>query len=290
MTTTSDDTRELGQFIPLHYHYSMLSDEARMEGFREAINHTVKPGAAVLELGGGTGVLSFFAAQKARKVFCVELNLDLVDEARRLLKMNTNGDKVEVVHANAFEYLPPEPVDVVICEMLHVGLLREKQMEVIDAFKSRYQSRFEGPLPAFIPMATIQAVQPVQHDFRYDGYHAPLLQFQYPYSTHPRTTLLGDPVVYHQLLYEYQYGLTCEWSGEVPITTEGTLNALRIITKNVLATEQETQAIIDWHNQFLILPLESEIPVRSGQKMKISINYPAGAPLSALRPIIEGPV
>ena len=289
MEVNLDNTRELGQFIPLHYHYSMLSDETRMEGFRVAINHVVKPGATVVELGGGTGVLSFFAAQKARKVYCVELNLDLVDESRRLLRMNRNGDRVEVIHADASKYVPPEPVDVVICEMLHVGLLIEKQLAVIDAFKNHYRQRFEGPLPAFIPLATIQAVQPVQQNFEYEEYLAPLLHFQYPYSEQPRTTILGDPVVYHQLLYEYEYGLSCQWSGIVPITARGTLNALRFITKSVLATEPETQSIIDWHNQFLILPLESEVPVCPGQKINISIDYPAGAPLSSLRPIVTGP-
>jgi predicted RNA methylase len=220
----------------------------------------------------------------------VELNLNLVDESRRFLKMNRNGDRVEVIHADASEYVPPEPVDVVICEMLHVGLLNEKQLAVIDAFKKNYRQRFEGPLPAFIPQVTIQAVQPVEQNFVFDEYLAPFLQFQYPYGTHPRTKILGNPVIYHQLLYGYEYGLSCEWSGIVPITFEGTLNALRFITQSILATEQETQAIIDWHNQFLILPLEAKTPVCPGQKMKISVNYPAGAPLSALRPVVEGPL
>jgi hypothetical protein len=174
--------------------------------------------------------------------------------------------------------------------MLHVGLLCEKQLAVIDAFKSRYQQRFESPLPTFIPLATIQALQPIQHNFEYEEYLAPFLLFQYPYSSQPRTTILGEPVVYHQLLYEYEYGLSCEWNGIVPITAEGTLNALRIITKNILAMEPETQSVIDWHNQFLILPLESEIPVRPGQNMTISLGYPAGAPLSALRPVVTGPL
>jgi hypothetical protein len=58
-----------------------------------------------------------------------------------LLALNPNGEKVEVIHADAFEYLPPEPVDVVICEMIHVGMLREKQVEVIESFKRRYTER-----------------------------------------------------------------------------------------------------------------------------------------------------
>jgi hypothetical protein len=30
--------------------------------------------------------------------------------------------------------------------MIHVGMLREKQVEVIEAFKQRYLARFGGPL------------------------------------------------------------------------------------------------------------------------------------------------
>jgi len=96
----------LGQFIPLQYHHSMLMDGNRMENFKAAIDYVVRPGAKVLELGGGTGVLSWFAAAKADKVWCVEMNSELVAESRKLLAKNPNGHKVEVVHANAFDYLP----------------------------------------------------------------------------------------------------------------------------------------------------------------------------------------
>ena len=287
---TLNDTRELGQFIPLHYHYEMLYDKARMTAFRAAIDHMVKPGSTVLELGSGTGVLSFFAAEKARKVYSAELNLDLLDESRRLLALNRNGDKVELIHADAFEYLPPEPVDVVICEMLHVGLLREKQLAVIDSFKSRYQDRFDGDLPLFIPQATIQAVQPVQHNFDFDGFYAPIIMFQYPYSVDPRTTDLGEPVIYHQLWYDQKFGLSCDWSGSVSITAEGSLNALRFATKNILAFVHEEQSSITWHNQYLIQPLEKELPVKTGDKMAVSWEYSAGDQLSALRPVLSGPL
>lgn len=164
---------ELGQFIPLHYHYNMLNDTARMRGFKTALELAVWPGARVLELGGGTGVLSFFAARSAAKVWCVERNPELARMARATLALNPNGHKVEVVEADAFDYLPPEPVDVVVCEMIHVAMLREQQLPVISAFKERYLRKFGGPLPAFVPEALIQAVQPVQQSFDFEGYHAP---------------------------------------------------------------------------------------------------------------------
>ncbi|MCL2249087.1 MAG: methyltransferase domain-containing protein [Oscillospiraceae bacterium] len=279
---------ELGQIIPLHYHFDMLGDKFRTVGFRTAIDLTVPMGGTVLELGGGTGVLSYFAAQRAAKVYSVDINPELVEKARQLLSINTNGDRVEVIYGDAFEYIPPEPVDVVVCEMLHVGLLCEKQLGVIDHFKKNYSEHFPGqPLPIFVPAATVQAVQPVMQNFEYEGYHAPIVLFQNPYSAaQPRTKELGNPVIYHTLQYDLPYDLSCSWSGTLPITADGTFNAVRILTKNILAIDPKTQEAVEWYNQYLIVPLESEMPVKSGQTVKISFNYKAGDPLGTLDPII----
>jgi predicted RNA methylase len=282
-----DGKHELGQFIPLHYHHNMLLDPARMGGFKTAIGQVVREGATVVELGGGTGVLSFFAAQKARKVYCVEYNPELVNEARRILANNKNGDRVELVHSDACLFTPPEPVHVVICEMLHVGLLREKQLQVIDAFKRNYRTKFDGPLPIFIPFATIQAVQPVYHPFDFHGYRATVPMFNEPYSEYDGLTPMGGPVVYHQLVYDQPYGLSVQWSGGLPVNAGGTVNALRFITKNLLSVEPETQAIADWHNHYLILPIHEAIAVKPDDCLEISFAYESGAPLSALQPIVK---
>jgi type I protein arginine methyltransferase len=279
---------ELGQFLPLHDHYHMLQDRARMTGFRRAIEACVRPGAKVLEFGGGTGVLSFFAAQQASHVWCVERNPELVSEARRLLPRNPNTDRIEVIHGDAFEYLPPEPVDVVICEMLHVGLLREKQLAVIKAFKERYSQRFPGPLPVFIPEAVLQAVQPVQQSFDFEGYYAPTSLFQDPLINHPGTRELGTPVIYHHVTYESAFDLSCRWSGPLPIAVDGAVNGLRIVTKNILAMLLDSRSTIDWHNQYLIVPLEKEFLVRAGDTVHVTFAYTAGDSLSSFRALVSG--
>lgn len=273
----------LGQFIPVHYHHNMLMDRNRMQNFKAAIEYAVFPGARVLELGGGTGVLSWFAAQKAEKVWCVEFNPDMVSEARRMLAMNRNGHKVEVVHADAFEYLPPEPVDIVICEMIHVGMLREKQVEVIEGFKRRYLERFGGPLPMFIPEAVIMAVQPLQQTYDFEGFHAPIIQFQETGLLATQTLELADPVVYSLLDFSQDCGTQIRWRGQVNIKSDGQLNALRFITKNILAVVKETSSTIDWLNHYMVMPLGNSLAVHAGDQIDISFQYRCGGSLPSLQ-------
>jgi type I protein arginine methyltransferase len=282
MPETADERHVLGQFIPLHYHYNMLTDEARMAGFKEALEHLVPRGGKVLELGGGTGVLSFFAARNASKVWCVEHNPELVEAARRILALNDGGEKIEVIQGDAMEYLPPEPVDVVICEMLHVGLLREKQVEVIASFKERYQARFGPDLPVFVPEASILALQPVQQTFEVHGFYAPVLFFQQPGVVHDATRELAQPALFQTVDYRKDLPGQCAWDGTITVEEPGMWNAIRFVTKNVLAILVNEQRTVDWFNQYLILPLDEPLDVLAGDAFSVSFSYRVGAQIDEL--------
>ncbi|MCA1246571.1 methyltransferase domain-containing protein [Massilia oculi] len=280
----------LGQFIPVHYHHNMLMDQNRMHSFKSAIHYAVRPGAKVLELGGGTGVLSFFAAQQAAKVYCVEFNPDMVREARKFLAMNPNGHKVEVIHADAFDYLPPEPVDVVICEMIHVGMLREKQVEVIESFKRRYLAKFGGPLPVFMPEAVIMAAQPIEQEYDFEGFYAPIVQFQETGVVYPGTVELGQPAVYSLIDFSQQVDSVFSWEGGIVAERSGTLNAMRFITKNVLAVLQERATTIDWLNHYMTLPLAQPLKVEAGDLLHIAFQYRAGGSIPSLQASLRAQV
>jgi type I protein arginine methyltransferase len=280
----------LGQFIPVHYHHNMLMDQNRMHSFKSAIHYAVKPGAKVLELGGGTGVLSFFAAQKASKVYCVEFNPDMVREARKFLALNPNGHKVEVIHADAFDYLPPEPVDVVICEMIHVAMLREKQVEVIESFKRRYLARFGGPLPVFLPEAVIMAAQPIEQEYDFEGFHAPIVQFQETGVVYPGTIELGQPAVYSLIDFNQPVDNVFAWEGGIVMERSGLLNAMRFITKNVLAIVQEESNTIDWLNHYMTLPLAQPVKVEAGDLVHVAFQYRAGGSIPSLQASLRAQV
>jgi predicted RNA methylase len=294
----------LGQFIPVHYHHNMLMDQNRMHGFKSAINHVVKPGAKVLELGGGTGVLSWFAAATAEKVYCVEFNPDMVKEARKMLSLNPNGHKVEIIHADAFEYLPPERVDVVICEMIHVGMLREKQVEVIESFKQRYLQQFGGPLPIFLPEAVIMAAQPLQQEYDFEGFYAPIVQFQDATAAYSGTVELAAPAVYSIIDFTQPTDLNFSFNGTFIIERTGTVNAMRFVTKNILAVVSERSTTIDWLVPYMVVPLDTPIHARVGEELQVSFQYRAGGSIPSLqaslrvevlydgvpRPLVQAPV
>lgn len=274
--------------IPIQYHFNMLSDGARMDGFHRAVQLAVRPGMKVVDLGGGTGVLSWFAArQGAERVWCVELLPEMATAARAALDDNEDGDRVTVVNTNALEFLPPEPVDVVLCEMLHVGLLREKQLEVIDSFKRRYLARFGGPLPVFMPEAVVMAVQPLQQRYDFHGYHAPIVQFQDTGVAYPGTVELAQPAVYGVLDFAEPVDSLIAWSGSFLVEASGTLNALRFVTKNVLSIVQERGATIDWLNHYMTLPLAKELDVVRGDVIDVTFQYRAGGSIPSLQAAIR---
>jgi type I protein arginine methyltransferase len=260
----------------------MLQDEDRVGAFFEAISLLVKPGMNVVELGGGTGILSSFAARCGAHVTCVERNPELVNCARKFIRGNGLEDHIDVVQSDACDFVPDAKVDVVICEMLHVGLLREKQAQVITAFKQNYV-RAHGPsLPVFIPEATILMAQPVQQCFDFAGYHAPVPMFQAPLLIQPRTLELAALDVYSSIAYNETIPLRFEVSQCHVMRHSGALNAIRFVTQNVLGIHMDQQRAIVWPNQCLVLPLEKSIDVQEGDRLDVAFGYEAGASIDSV--------
>ncbi|MCY2974855.1 MAG: methyltransferase domain-containing protein [Planctomycetota bacterium] len=280
------ESNVLGQFIPVHYHYNMLLDEQRMEAFRSAIQAVIRPGMRVVELGGGTGVLSFLAARYGAKVWCVERNSELVKVARKAIRSNGFESMITVIHEDATEFIPPEPVDAVICEMLHVALLREKQAQVIHAFKENYRKRFGDRLPRFLPEASILTFQLLEYPFLFSGYHVPVPVFQQP-TPNQVGIELSELQTYGQVIYDESIPMQFGWSDKVTASQSGQLSAIRFITQNLIAIDTEKQLSYPWPNQFLILPIDEPILVEEGQEVAIDFCYRVGESLKSLAGSIQ---
>jgi predicted RNA methylase len=265
----------------------MLANELRMAPFREAIEKLVPLDCHVVELGGGTGVMSFFAARRARKVTMVERLPHVAAAARRLLAANGALDKVTVVECDARQFMPEEPADVVICEMLHAALLREKQIEVLQRFKAQHEAKFGVRVPVIIPEATLLAVQLVFQRYDFHGYYAPVPFFLEAGAAGDNTIEMGQPKIYSVIDYVEELPDMFPVDGLLTADQTGSVNALRFITKNTVGLFPRECRSVDWHMPYLSLPLAHPIPVRAGDNLRVRFQYDAGGSIESLQSSLQ---
>eukprot|EP01147_Barroeca_monosierra_P007008 gene7008-9597_t len=99
--------------------------------YRSAIlqNFTDFKDKVVLDVGAGSGLLSFFAAQAgARKVYAVEGSA-MAEAARKLIQNNGLSDIITVIQGKIEEIEIPEPVDAIVSEPLGIMLVNERMLE-----------------------------------------------------------------------------------------------------------------------------------------------------------------
>ncbi|MEZ5229801.1 MAG: methyltransferase domain-containing protein [Acidimicrobiales bacterium] len=115
-------------FAGLSEHEEMLSDRIRVDAYHRGLHRNIDAGDVVLDLGAGTGLLSFMASRAgAKKVYAVE-HSDFIDVAREIARHN-GFTNIEFVKANSREFTPPEPIDVVIHEQMGDELFNENMLE-----------------------------------------------------------------------------------------------------------------------------------------------------------------
>ncbi|XP_059689492.1 histone-arginine methyltransferase CARM1 [Gavia stellata] len=110
---------------------NMMQDFVRTATYHRAIlqNHIDFTNKVVLDVGCGSGILSFFAVQAgARKVYAVEAS-SMAKYAELLVRSNNLSDKITVLSGKIEEISLPESVDVVISEPMGYMLFNERMLE-----------------------------------------------------------------------------------------------------------------------------------------------------------------
>lgn len=125
----------------------MISDEARVSRYVEALRRAVKPGSVVLDIGTGTGILAMLACRfGARRVFAVEPG-DVIELAREFAAANGFSDRIEFIQGVSTAVELPERADVVVAEIHGILPLFEKSIvTLVDA-----RTRLLAPGGTMIP-------------------------------------------------------------------------------------------------------------------------------------------
>ena len=152
----------------IDYHRELLADETRTNAFREAIARVVRPGDVVVDVGCGSGILSFFACQAgAARVYAID-QTHAADVASLLARHNGFGDRLTVLHGEAKTIELPERAGVLLSETLGVAGLDEGIGEIVaDA-----RTRFLKPDARIIPQRVSVWMVPVELDHEYEKHVA----------------------------------------------------------------------------------------------------------------------
>ncbi|XP_062454412.1 histone-arginine methyltransferase CARM1 isoform X2 [Rhea pennata] len=130
------EIRRLPLCPPQFYGYlsqqqNMMQDYVRTGTYQRAIlqNHSDFKDKIVLDVGCGSGILSFFAAQAgARKIYAVEAST-MAQHAEVLVKSNNLTDRIIVIPGKVEEVSLPEQVDIIISEPMGYMLFNERMLE-----------------------------------------------------------------------------------------------------------------------------------------------------------------
>ncbi|MGY6501402.1 MAG: 50S ribosomal protein L11 methyltransferase [Acidimicrobiales bacterium] len=265
--------------------FECLADLDRTERLVAAVASAVGPGDRVLELGTGTGILSLAAARAgASAVDAYELSPDTVSMARRNIAANGFASVVQVIEEDVTTARFSGPYDVVIAELISVGLVEEL---LVPAFDNLFAQGVLAPDVRVIPTAQSTYVELVDADFEFFGFELPMIQIEQTWQPRRVRAALTEPHLVSDPDFTGSARLGASVSDQVvavldlPAVASGRVNALRITSVSHLGSGIDsgwTQCM----NSPAIVPIEAR-DVDEGTPLAIDLDYRMGSGFSSLR-------
>lgn len=156
------DPTELFPEVPNLYefpsiHNDMIYDEHRVNAYRRAIERTVKRGDVVVDVGTGTGILSFLCLRAgAARVHAIDRS-PVINWARQLAEANGMADQIIFHQCDSRDANIDEKADVIVSELIgHIAFEEGMVESISDAMK-----RFLKPNGSLIPESVTLYAAPV---------------------------------------------------------------------------------------------------------------------------------
>ena len=95
----------------------MIADEGRLSAYARALEMRVTPGAVVLDIGAGPGIMSLLACRAgAARVYAIEPD-DVIEVAREAAAANGLSDRIQFFRAMSTAVDLPEKVDGIVADL-----------------------------------------------------------------------------------------------------------------------------------------------------------------------------
>jgi protein arginine N-methyltransferase 1 len=150
-------------------HGRMIRDRPRMQAYAAALRRAIQPGAVVVDIGTGTGVLALLACRYgARTVYAIEAS-DTIEVARDVARANGLADRIRFIHDRSTDVALPEAADVIVSDLRGVLPLFERHVpSIVDA-----RRRLLGPGGSLIPARDVVWLAVVTAPELYEPYVIP---------------------------------------------------------------------------------------------------------------------
>lgn len=277
--------RDSAHATVLDYHLSMLHDTARMDAFRRAIDATVQPGDVVVDIGCGTGVLSFMACEAgARKVYAIEGG-PVIELARELAVDNGFADRIEFLDGWSLKVGIPEPADVLVSETIgNAGFDEGIVAWTVDA-----RRRLLRPGAALVPQRLrmwVAAVESFDDHSLVSDWWATALPYDYA-AAHRRAArmlwfadfmphhLLGQPELAADADLRSVQDEPITSAGRLQVDRDGTLHGLAcwfdsLLSPGVTVDNTPPRTESSWSHGFL--PLAEPVAVSAGDHLSWEVS------------------